>query len=154
MPYPPHCILVPLMTTGANDVWLFRIVHQDTGKPAPGVPVTVLDRAGNAEGHWVSDADGTVAIPRRETFKLRIRVGLRSEDPIELATATLGEGPTPLAAPTQLPLTIGSISHPVERPGREAPAAQPPPPRAAEQPEVPGHVLYFQRLPTFCGRPP
>src|SRR5881396_3156642 len=75
---PPHCILGPPMTTGANDVWVFRIVHQDTGKPAPGVPVTVLDRAGNAEGHWVSDADGTVAIPRRETLKLRIRVGLRS----------------------------------------------------------------------------
>ena len=141
------------MTTGANDVWLFRIVHQDTGKPAPGVPVTVLDRAGNAEGHWVSDADGTVAIPRRETFKLRIRVGLRSEDPIELATATLGEGPTPLAAPTQLPPTIGSIGHAVERPGREAPAAQPPPPpRAAEQPEAPGHVLYFQRLVMFAER--
>src|SRR5256885_2082009 len=84
MPPPPHCILGPPMTTGANDVWVFRIVHQDTGKPAPGVPVTVLDRAGNAEGHWVSDADGTVAIPRRETLKLRIRVGLRSEDPIEL----------------------------------------------------------------------
>ena len=83
------------MTAGANDVWVFRIVHQDTGKPAPGVPVTVLDRAGNAEGHWVSDADGTVVIPRRETVKLRLRVGLRSEDPIELATATLGEGPTP-----------------------------------------------------------
>ena len=34
-----------------SDVWLFRIVHQDTGKPAQGVPVTVLDRAGNAAGH-------------------------------------------------------------------------------------------------------
>ena len=75
------------MTNGAKDVWLFRIVHQDTGKPAQGVPVTVLDRAGNAEGHWVSDADGTVAIPRRETPRLRIRVGLRSEDPIELICA-------------------------------------------------------------------
>jgi len=139
------------MTTGANDVWVFRIVHQDTGKPAQGVPVTVLDRAGNAEGHWVSDADGTVAIPRRDTVKLRLRVGLRSEDPIELATATLGEGPTPLAAPTQLP-TIGSIGHVGERPARDAPAAQPPPPRAAEQPEVPGHVLYFQRLVMFAER--
>src|SRR5256886_202656 len=152
MPPPPHCILVPPMTTGANDVWVFRIVHQDTGKPAPGVPVTVLDRAGNAEGHWVSDADGTGAIPRRETLKLRIRVGLRSEDPIELATATLGEGPTPLAAPTQLPPTIGSIGHVGERPGRDAPPAQPPPPRGAEQPEAPGHVLYFQRLVMFGER--
>src|SRR5256886_12870595 len=152
MPPPPHCILGPPMATGANDVWVFRIVHQDTGKPAPGVPVTVLDRAGNAEGHWVSDADGTVAIPRRETLKLRIRVGLRSEDPIELATATLGEGPTPLAAPTQLPATIGSIGHGGERPMRDAPGAPPLPPRA-EQPEVPGHVLYFQRLVMFAERP-
>src|SRR5467141_2281503 len=152
MPHPPHCILVPPMTTGANDVWVFRIVHQDTGKPAQGVPVTVLDRAGNAEGHWVSDADGTVAIPRRETAKLRLRVGLRSEDPIELATATLSEGPTPLAAPTHLPPTIGSIGHVGERAARDAPAAQPPPPRAAEQPEVPGHVLYFQRLVMFAER--
>jgi len=139
------------MTMGANEVWLFRIVHQDTGKPAQGVPVTVLDR-GNAEGHWVSDADGTVAIPRRDTVKLRLRVGLRSEEPIELATATLGEGPTPLAAPTQLPPTIGSIGHSGERAVRDAPAAQPPPPRAAEQPEVPGHVLYFQRLVMFAER--
>src|SRR6266852_1999439 len=142
----------PPMTMGANEVWLFRIVHQDTGKPAQGVPVTVLDRAGNAEGHWVSDADGTVAIPRRDTVKLRLRVGLRSEEPIELATATLGEGPTPLAAPTQLPPTIGSIGHSGERAVRDAPAAQPPPPRAAEQPEVPGHVLYFQRLVMFAER--
>src|SRR2546423_432557 len=152
MPPSPHCILGPPMTAGANDVWVFRIVHQDTGKPAQGVPVTVLDRAGNAEGHWVSDADGTVAIPRRDTVKLRLRVGLRSEDPIELATATLGEGPTPLAAPTQLPPTIGSIGHTGERPVRDAPTGQPPPPRAAEQPEVPGHVLYFQRLVMFAER--
>ena len=141
------------MTNGEKDIWLFRIVHQDTGKPAQGVPVTVLDRAGNAEGHWVSDADGMVAIPRRETARLRIRVGLRSEDPIELATATLGEGPTPLAAPTHLPPTIGSIGLAGERPARDAPAAQPPPPRAAEQPEAPGHVLYFQRLVMFAERP-
>jgi hypothetical protein len=143
------------MITGAKDVWLFRIVHPDTGKPAQGVPVTVLDSAGNAEGHWVSDPDGTVAIPRRDTIKLRIRVGLRSEDPIELATATLGDGVTPLAAPTHLPATIGSIGSiggAAERPVRDLPTGQPPPPRA-EQPEVPGHVLYFQRLAMFAERP-
>src|SRR5207244_8724936 len=96
----------PPMTSGAKDVWLFRIVHQDTGKPAQGVPVTVLEKSGNAAGYWVSDADGIVAIPRRDTPRLRIRVGLRSEDPIELTTATLSEGPTPLAAPTQLPPSL------------------------------------------------
>src|SRR5881296_4443709 len=108
------------MTNGAKDIWLFRIVHQDTGKPAQGVPVTVLDRAGNAAGHWVSDADGIVAVPRRDIPKLRLRVGLRSEDPIELATATLGDEPTPLAAPSQLPPTVSPSG---ERPVREAPAA-------------------------------
>src|SRR3977135_4407630 len=113
------------MITGAKDVWLCRIVHPDPGKPAQGVPVTVRDSAGNAEGHWVSDADGTVAIPRRETPRLRIRVGLRSEDPIELATVTLGEGPTPLAAPTR-PLRP-------ERPRERARAAR----RACRAPPAP-----------------
>ena len=137
----------PFMTTGAKDLWLFRIVHQDTGKPAQGVPVTVLDKAGNAAGYWVSDADGIVAIPRRDTAKLRIRVGLRSEDPIELATATLGDDPTPLAAPTQFPPSLSLAS---DRPAREPSA--PLPARPAEQPEVPGHVLYFQRLAMFADR--
>ena len=136
------------MSPGTKEVWLFRIVHQDTGKPAQGVPVTVLDASGNPAGYWVSDADGTVAIPRRDTPRLRLRVGLRNEEPIELATATLGQDPTPLAAPTQLPPTVGTGG---ERP---AYAATPPPPAAAEQPEVPGHVLYFQRLAMFGERSP
>jgi hypothetical protein len=133
-----------------KDVWAFRIVHQDTGKPAQGVPVTVLDTAGNAAGHWVSDADGIVAIPRRDTPRLRIRVGLRSEDPIELATATLSDEPTPLAAPTQLPPSPGpSLERPVREPLVAAHAARPADPPAA-QPEAPGHVLYFQRLVAFA----
>jgi hypothetical protein len=135
------------MAIGDRDLWVFRIVHQDTGKPAPGVPVTVLDKAGNAAGHWVSDGEGIVAVPRRDTTKLRLRVGLRSEDPIELATATLGDEPTPLAAPTQLPPTHGAAG---EHPVLERQVTQPPP--AAEAPEVPGHVLYFQRLALFAER--
>jgi hypothetical protein len=145
------------MTNGAKDVWLFRIVHQDTGKPAQGVPVTVLDQAGNSAGHWVSEPDGTVAIPRRDTARLRIRVGLRSEDPIEIATATLGDDPTPLAAPTQLPPPLGLVT---DRPAREprathaGPAPQATRPSASEppQPEAEGHVLYFQRLVLFADR--
>ena len=133
------------MATGAKEVWVFQIVHQDTGKPAQGVPVTVLDASGNAAGYWVSDADGTVAIPRRDTPRLRLRVGLRNEEPIELATATLGEGPTPLAAPTQLPPAAAAGGE------RQALPATPPP---AEQTEVPGHVLYFQRLAMFAERAP
>jgi len=154
------------MVTG--DVWLFRIVHQDTGKPAQGVPVTVLDRAGNAAGHWVSDADGIVAVPRRDILKLRLRVGLRSEDPIELATVTLGDEPTPLAAPSHLPPPSGGAG---ERGVRELQAAPPAPasgagagagagagvPPLARGPDpvdVPGHVLYFQRLAMFAERAP
>ena len=136
------------MATGAKDVWVFQIVHQDTGKPAQGVPVTVLDASGNAAGHWVSDANGTVAIPRRDTPRLRLRVGLRNEEPIELATATLGEGPTPLAAPTQLPPAAAAGGE------RQVLPATPPPPTPAEQTEVPGHVLYFQRLAMFAERAP
>jgi len=136
------------MATGAKEVWVFQIVHQDTGKPAQGVPVTVLDASGNAAGYWVSDADGTVAIPRRDTPRLRLRVGLRNEEPIELATATLGEGPTPLAAPTQLPPAAAAGGE------RQALPATPPPPTPAEQTEVPGHVLYFQRLAMFAERAP
>jgi len=152
------------------DVWVFSIVHQDSGKPAQGVPVTVLDKGGNAAGHWVSDADGIVAVPRRDIPKLRLRVGLRNEDPIELATATLGEEPTPLAAPTHLPHTTGGMG---ERGGaggggggvRElypaspvpvaaASPATPPPARGPDPVEVPGHVLYFQRLAMFAERAP
>lgn len=142
-----------------GEVWLFRIVHQDTGKPAQGVPVTVLDRAGNAAGHWVSDADGLVAVPRRDIPKLRLRVGLRSEDPIELATATLGDEATPLAAPTQLPPPMGSGTS-GDRVVRDlhavpaSPAQTAPPPRGPDPVDVPGHVLYFQRLAMFAERAP
>ena len=145
------------MTSGAKDVWLFRIVHQDTGKPAQGVPVTVLEKSGNAAGYWVSDADGLVAIPRRDTPRLRIRVGLRSEDPIELTTATLGDDPTPLAAPTQLP---PSSSVTGERSARGSTSGSPPAqagpapsPTKPADPELPGHVLYFQRLAVFDDKP-
>ncbi|HVH11051.1 MAG TPA: hypothetical protein VM736_14740 [Gemmatimonadales bacterium] len=139
------------MTTGSKDVWLFRIVHPDSGKPAQGVPLTVLDKVGNAAGHWVSDADGLVAVPRRDVARLRLRVGLRNEDPIELGTATLGDEPTPLAAPTQLPPTTGPVT------GSEHPVREPvagPPARAPDAPEVPAHVLYFQRLVMFAGQGP
>jgi hypothetical protein len=139
-----------------QDVWVFRIVHPETGKPVQGVPVTVLDATGNPAGYWVSAADGTVAIPRRDVRKLRLRVGLRSEDPIELATATLGDDPTPLAAPVQLPPAAAAAegAAPARDPvsgGAPAGASGPagPPSRPGDQPEVPGHVLYFQRLAMF-----
>ena len=118
------------MTSGMKDVWLFRIVHQDTGKPAQGVPVTVLDASGNPAGYWVSEADGTVAIPCREGSRLKLRVGLRNEEPIELNTATLRDGPTDLAAPSWLPLNPGAAGR-VERSERPA----------EPLPEVPGILV-------------
>jgi len=140
------------MASTEKDVWVFRIVHQDTGKPAQGVPVTVLDKSGNPAGYWVSEADGTVTIPRRDVVKLRLRVGLRNEEPIELATATLGEGPIDLAAPTWLPQTGAGAS---ERAARDPVTTTPTaPPRPAEPHDVPGHVLYFQRLVMFAERAP
>jgi hypothetical protein len=140
------------MTTSAKGVWVFRIVHQDTGKPAQGVPVTVLDPSGNPAGYWVSEPDGTVTIPRREGPVVRLRVGLRNEEPIELPTASLRDGPTDLAAPSWVPVTSGSGSggggERAER-GHTVTAA----PRPAEPHEVPGHVIYFQRLAMFAERP-
>jgi len=133
------------MTSGVKDFWVFRIVHQDTGKPAQGVPVTVLDGSGNPAGYWVSEPDGTVKIPRREGPRVRLRVGLRNEEPIELTTATLRDGPTDLAAPSWVPFTPSSAGERVERERVVAPV-----PRPAEQHEVPGHVLYFQRLGMFA----
>src|SRR3990172_1302145 len=145
------------MAHGAKDVWIFRIVHQDTGKPAPGVPVTVLDKSGNPAGYWVSEADGTVEIPCRDVPKLRLRVGLRNEEPIELVTATLADGPIDLAAPTWLPKTAPPVGRGErgDRPARSEPdpITAAPSPRPAEQGETPGHVLYFQRLVMFVERP-
>jgi hypothetical protein len=133
------------MISGVKDIWLFRIVHQDTGKPAQGVPVTVLDGSGNPAGYWVSEADGTVTIPRREGARLKLRVGLRNEEPIELNTATLADGPTDLAAPSWVPLNAPGTGERSEREHVVTAA-----PRAAEPHEVPGHVLYFQRLAMFA----
>src|SRR5947207_1149631 len=143
---PANCILVPPMTTPGKNVWVFRIVHQDTGKPAQGVPVTVLDSAGNPAGYWVSEADGTVSVPRRDGPRLRLRVGLRNEEPIELVTARLGEGTTDLAAPSWVPLASGTPERVM--------AAVTPRGGGAEPQEVPAHVLYFQRLAMFADRAP
>src|SRR5260370_7972074 len=134
------------MPADAKDVWIFQIVHQDTGKPAQGVPVTVLDAAGNPAGYWVSDPEGVVAIPRRDTKKLRLRVGLRNEDPIELNTATLAEGPTPLAAPTQLPPTVAAGGGRAGWSGRREPEATPPPPPPPRPPQVPAHAPHLPPL--------
>jgi len=136
-----------------KDIWVFRIVQQDTGKPAPGVPMTVLDQSGNPLAHLASDAEGVVQLPRRPGPRLRLRVGLRSEEPIELNTALLGEEPTDLVAPSRLPelkVTTAATEEPLTRPSSpptgtslKAPAGEP----------VPPHVVYFQRLAMFADSP-
>src|SRR5256885_9586586 len=136
----------------AKDIWVFRIVQQDTGKPAPGVPVTVLDQSGNPLAHLASDANGRVELPRRPGPRLRLRVGLRSEEPIELNTALLGDEPTDLVAPSRLPeLHVVSAEAPLPATRAQAPAAAALP--AASEP-VPPHVVYFQRLVMFAEAAP
>lgn len=121
----------------AQDVWTFRIVDQDTGKPVSGVPVTVLDATGGSAGYWVSDTDGLVTVPRQSVSRIRLRVGLRSEDPIELETRALSGGPVPLAAPRRgQPVAADPPS------GIEVPS----PAQSAARREAPAQVLRFVRV--------
>jgi len=137
-----------------KDIWVFRIVQQDTGKPAPGVPVTVLDQAGNPLGHLASDANGLVQLPRRPGPRLRLRVGLRSEEPIEINTALLGDEPTDLVAPSRLPeLRVTTAAEETSRDVVVRPSSPPPvsaTPAATASEPVPPHVVYFQRLVMFA----
>jgi len=89
------------MPAAWQEHWTFRIVDQDTGAAVPGVPVTVREEAGakGGGGHWVSDADGLVRIPKHSGARVRLRVGLRAEDTIDLDARSLPDDPVPLAAP-------------------------------------------------------
>src|SRR6266853_6641487 len=107
------------MITGSQDSWTFRIVDQDTGAAVPGVPVSVIEAGGRAGGYWVSDADGVVRIPKHDRARLRLRVGLRNEEMIELDARSLPDDPIPLTAPRDLSV-----------PGTAAPSA----PAAASPP--------------------
>ncbi len=128
------------MISGSQDSWTFRIVDQDTGAAVPGVPVSVLEAGGRAGGYWVSDADGVVRIPKHDRARLRLRVGLRNEEMIELDARSLPDDPIPLTAPRDRPI-VGS-----ER--SRGPAA------GGDAPEVPassagragGQVLRFARV--------
>jgi hypothetical protein len=92
------------MVTGWQDCWTFRIVDQDTGAAVPGVPVSVLEDGGRAGGYWVSDGDGLVRIPKHDRARLRLRVGLRNEETIELDARALPDDPIPLTAPRDVPV--------------------------------------------------
>lgn len=116
-----------------QDYWTFRLVDQDTGAAVSGVPVTVREEGGGTAGHWVSDADGLVRIPKHDRPRLRLRVGLRAEDTIDLDARSLPDDPIPLAAPP--------------RTDSDGPA-QPAPQAAAQSSsrDKPGHVTRFARI--------
>lgn len=127
------------MATGWQDSWTFRIVDQDTGSAVPGVPVTVLAEGKGDGGYWVSDADGLVRIPKHDHPRLRLRVGLRNEEAIELDARVLGDDPIALAAPRGMPLAAAD-------PGPRADAPATPRAPAATASRSPGHILRFARI--------
>src|SRR5712691_4810710 len=102
--------------TAWQDSWTFQIVDQDTGAAVPGVPVSVLESGGRAGGYWVSDSDGLVRIPKHDQPRLRLRVGLRNEEAIELDARVLGDDPIALAAPRGMPLTAAEPGPRAESP--------------------------------------
>lgn len=118
------------MTPEWRDTWTFRIVDPVTGAAVPGVAVTVYDEGGRSGGAWVSDVDGLVRIPKHDVPRLRLRVGLKTDDMIELNAAALPDEVIPLSAP---PTSVAAPS----RPASEAP-------RGARR--QPGHVLRFARI--------
>ena len=83
-----------------TQTWPLRVVQPGSHAPAAGVPVSLLDAAGNPAGYWVSDAQGHVPIPRIDATTVRLRVGLRSEEPLEISVAMLEGGNAEVAAPT------------------------------------------------------
>src|SRR5437667_845716 len=128
------------MATGWQDSWTFRIVDQDTGAAVPGVPVSVLQEGGRGGGYWVSDGDGLVRIPKHDYARVRLRVGLRNEETIELDARSLPDDPIPLVAPRDLPLARAA--------GPAVPAG-PAVAAASDAPAAPlplGHVVRFARI--------
>lgn len=122
------------MATTWQEHWTFRLVDQDTGASVPGVPVTVREEGGASAGHWVSDADGLVRIPKHDRPRLRLRVGLRAEDTIDLDARSLPDDPVPLVAPPR-----GDDARPHPAP---APALAPEPATRDKA----GHVTRFARI--------
>ncbi len=128
------------MTGGWLDSWTFRIVDQDSGASVSGVPVAVLDDGGRSAGVWVSDVDGTVRIPKHDRSRLRLRVGLRNDEVIELDARSLPDEPVPIVAPDGGSEAVAERAEP-------AGAAVPLPTYAMTLPEYGGgHLLRFARI--------
>jgi hypothetical protein len=84
------------------DRWTLRVVHPQTREPAQGVPVSLLDEHGNPAGYWVSDSEGHVSLPRIDAATVRLRIGLRNEDPTEIDVTLLEAGTAEVTAPPSL----------------------------------------------------
>jgi len=135
--------------------WTVRIVRPDSGAAVTGVPVSLLDDAGNPAGYWVSDAQGEVAIPHIDAPRIRLRVGLRSEDPREIDRAALEAGPVSIPAPASLVGTAGGTApHPVraER-GLATPSTTPRLAAIAPEAAVPSQTVHFTRLIVLTPQP-
>jgi hypothetical protein len=104
--------------------------------------VTLLDDRGETVGHWVSDPQGLVEIPRGESERVRLRVGLWSEEPFEVLPGELRRGVVELPAP-RAPL-------PVPRPELVNTRSS----EADEDPALPPQVLLYNRLGMLGGQPP
>lgn len=134
----PFPILGPPMPAAWQEYWTFRLVDQETGAAVPGVPVTVREEGGGSAGHWVSDADGLVRIPKHDRARLRLRVGLRADDTIDLDARSLPDDPVPLAAPPRddvEPVTAKPVAAP-----SPAPATR----------DKPGYITRFARIGVFA----
>jgi hypothetical protein len=96
--------------------------------------VSLLDESGNPAGYWVSDSDGYVSLPRIDAAAVRLRVGLRNEEPTEIEVVMLEAGTAEVTAPPNLlPAATGERL---------------PSPRPAPSPEVSAGALTlrFSRL--------
>ena len=128
--------------------WIVRIVRPDS-TAAAGVPVSLLDDAGNPAGYWVSDVRGEVAIPHLDAPRIRLRVGLRSEDPREIDRAALEAGTVDIPAPSTLGTTVAARTERSPAPANPTPRLTP----AAVEPSVPSQTVRFTRLVVFTPQP-
>jgi hypothetical protein len=129
---------VTTVTPETPDGWTLRLVLAGGG-PAVGVPVTLLDQHGDPAGHWMSDHDGQVRLPHQDGERIRVRLGLRNEDPLTLEVAALEAGVVEVTAPsTALPAVVERETAPRLRTGAAT--------ERPERSEMPGHLLAFARL--------